>query len=481
VIDARVFSVIASLAVVTILFVQRRVIFSWSAIGTFCMTNLFFVFVGVLALPWVRSSVEVWFPGYAWSLVTDKELKQGIVLTAGGGGLVLLFYQLSHLFFTKGRFIRRAPNLLSSVSPITLGFSSRRLLILSLVSLLCVMVFVLSKLSVFLWGFRQGILGGRPDLVIVARRAATSNYLFVLLVYNVIPFFGVALWLLYRIRGGCILRFYAILFNICAATLLLLIFQKRPLMVFLSSLFLANLWVQQIKLRHVIGRWRSGVSTNIINKKKMLIYGTVLFAILLGLYYAQTQIGRSGEGLFETVSALSRIAILRIVGRLSISPLMYVLYFPSVEPHYGLTNLGLLSKILGFELFLDTRRIFQYFTGLENGSVAISALIDFYGAFGIIGWLFGTILLGILLDRLDAMLVRLRPNAGNILFIIFMFVFVYYLSQASLARSLLGYGGGIFVLLWIMLKLRLVKTVRARDKIIPVGGPLDGTASGTTV
>jgi hypothetical protein len=139
---------------------------------------------------------------------------------------------------------------------------------------------------------------------------------------------------------------------------------------------------------------------------------------------------------------------------------MHVHYFPTIEPYYGLSNLKLLSSLLGSDLYHNTERVYQYFAlDRGDGALALSAVMDFYGSFGLIGWFLGAALIGILLNSLDISLARLQPNVAKILLTIFMFVFAFYLAHASLANALLGYGGGIFVLLWIALKMdfRVVK------------------------
>src|SRR5262249_20186469 len=205
---------------------------------------------------------------------------------------------------------------------------------------------------------------------------------------------------------------------------------------------------------HRVNRSLSMKRNNRSSSRKLLIYGVILFAILLGLFYAQTSIGRDNESLYETVTILSTIAAWNIIGGLSLPSVMYVHYFPTIEPYYGLSNIKLLSSLLGFELYPNANRVYQYFAlGKEEGALALSALMDFYGAFGLIGWFLGAALIGILLNRLDGYLARMQPNGAKILLTIFMFVFVFYLSHASLANALLGYGGGIFVLLWIALKM----------------------------
>ena len=461
--DAKSLSLLSCLAVVVCLFVQRRVIFSWSIIGVFFITNLVIIVSGSLLLPFILPMAQYQFSVYDWSLITDEDLQWTIILNAGGVVLVLLFYQLSHFISKRGTFVNRAPNLLLSIPSTRVGFAPGRLFLFIWATLIFLAVFYLFNFSIILHGILDGILAGNNSQVIAGRYGVMENYIFILVIYNVVPFLAVALWLLYRVRRSNILRFCTISFNIIAIISLILLFQKRPLLLFLLCLCIASFATNQLKTQKTLYRVNRSFSMKRSNRssfKKLFIYGVILFAILMGLYYAQTSVGRDNESLYETVTILSTIAAWNIIGGLSLPSVMYVHYFPTIEPYYGLSNIKLLSNLLGFELYLNANRVYQYFAlGKEEGALALSALMDFYGSFGLIGWFLGAALIGILLNRLDDYLARMQPNGSKILLTIFMFVFAYYLSHASLANSLLGYGGGIFVLLWVALKMnfRVVK------------------------
>jgi hypothetical protein len=208
--DANSLSLLSCFAVVACLFVQRRVIFSWSTIGVFCTTNLVIIVSGSLLLPFVLPMAQARFSVYDWSLITDEDLKWVIVLNVGGVGLTLLFYQLAHYVRTGGTLVRRAPNLLLSIHSTRLGFAPGRLFLFIWVTLLFVGAFYLFNFSILLHGILDGMLGGNYQLVLDARYAIMENYVFILVVYNVVPFLAVALWLLYRIRGSNTLRFCTI-------------------------------------------------------------------------------------------------------------------------------------------------------------------------------------------------------------------------------------------------------------------------------
>jgi len=460
--DAKSLSLLSCIILTAVLFVQRRVVFSWSTIGVFCTTNIVIIVLGSLSLPFVLPTAQYLFPAFDWSCITDEDLKWTIILNVGGAGLILLFYQLSHYIYTGGTLTKRAPNLLVPISSSRLGFALGRLFLLIWATLLFIIAFYLFNFSIILHGILEGMLGGNNELVITARYAIMENYLFILVIYNVAPFLAVALWLVYSIYRTNILRFCAIAFNIIVIIVLILLFQKRPLILFLLCLCIARISTNKAKLHkkpHMINNCIYKTN-NKSSYKKMLIYGSVLFMTFMGLLYAQTSIGRNDESLYESVTLLVTIAALNIIGSMSVPSVLQVHYFPSIEPYYGFSNIKLLSSLLNSDVYPNTKKVFQYFSVIgADGSIATPVLMDFYGSFGLTGWFLGAALIGILLHRLDGALARMQPNVATILLTIFMFVFAFYLSHASLANSLLGYGGGIFVLLWIALKIdcRIVK------------------------
>lgn len=456
-INAQQLSIIAAICMVAVLISQRRLLFSWNAIGVFWITNLIFVYIGVLFLPWLHSlfGEGVWFSGIDFSRITDENIQWSIILTIGGGMAVLIFYKFAHILFGKKIVLGATPSLSDQTArPLFHGLRTRRLLIVSIFPLLYAIAYVLLHRSDFISGVNLGMLLGDPELVIAARRETTRNYLYVLLVYNLIPFLGVALWLRFYWEKATLAKFYTYFYNFCAAVLLTLTFQKRPLLIFLIALLAAHLWMHvKVELKsEKRNRFKLG---GIIPIRKIIWYGSVLFGILIILYLAQTQIGRSGEELIDTVIMLSGIIVIRIFGRLATEPSMVVHYYPAIEPFYGFKNIGLLSYIFGFKIYQANEALFDYFyprIHIAGSSVAVPALMDFYGAFGVPGWVAGTMLLGFMLYGIDVFLARRENNACNILLKIFMFVFVYYLSQSSLPRALLGYGGGFFVFLWWLLR-----------------------------
>jgi len=468
--DAYTFALWTAAAVVLVLVVQRRLIFSWSAIGVFLIMNLVIIQIGVLGISIFREYAELRFSTFNLGLLTDEDLKLTIILNVWGAGIVLASYQLTHFALSGGNVLRKRSNLLALDPQIDrLGFQRNRLLLTSGTALVVALAYAAVNAPRIIVGV-QGVLAGSQAGLLGARYDIGADYWFILIVFNVLPFLGVALRLAHRLQGGLGLRLFIVLFNTCTAALLLFTFQKRPLLVFLCALFLVNAVTARRRAPRN-GKPAPAESTRRRRQGQGLVrlaaYGIMVFVVLLALYQLQTQTVSGGEDiqdLLEGLGTLTVMASATILGGQAVPAVLFAHYFPAIEPHYGLSNIGLLSKLLGFDLYRSTYAPYDYFVDFNyfvpfvdriEGSLASAALMDFYGAFGLIGWVFGAIALGIALNRIDAAMASLRPDASRSLLAIFLFVSVYYLSNASVANTLAGYGGLIFVLLWLLLRVPL--------------------------
>ena len=180
------------------------------------------------------------------------------------------------------------------------------------------------------------------------------------------------------------------------------------------------------------------------------------------LYYYQTTL--IFDNIFQAISKLALISTSRIIGRLSLPSFMYVHYFPNVESYYGISNIGMLANILGNPVYENSKAVYTYFTnGREDGSVAIASIFDFYGAFGWKGLFLGSCSLGLVFSFLNKIIHSLERNISTILITIFSFITVYYLSQASVAKSLMSYGGVFFVGIWLATLQNFKILIRKRD------------------
>jgi hypothetical protein len=452
--DVRMFSLLGLVTLVVTCFLARRIVFSWSTIGVFMLTNTLFVTLGVLSLPWVWNDLNSWFTAFDLQLIRPDAVRSAIVLTVGGPTLALLGYQLTHLIASRGRLMTSAPNLLVTNPTLALGFSPMRLLLGGGVVLMLGWAFILTELPTVMRGVREGWIAGDPSVTLEARRGATDNYFFVVIVYNIAPFVTVALWMYARRVGGWFVR-AASLFAVASTTVFLLaVFQKRPLLLFLLTLALAEYASRVGRQVAVSAPARRASNGNLGRTLRLIVVGSTLFGVLIVLYYLSTNVRTMDASFLDVLGLLAAMASQRVLGRLALPVAMYTEYFPTIDPHYGFSNIALIASILETPIYADPKIVFEHFTsGPEQGSLAASALTDLFGAFGWSGWLVGALALGALLNRVDMYLARRTGDVANRALVIFMFVFAYYLSQASLPRSLLGYGGVFFVATWWLLRL----------------------------
>jgi hypothetical protein len=153
------------------------------------------------------------------------------------------------------------------------------------------------------------------------------------------------------------------------------------------------------------------------------------------------------------------IAISRIIGRLSIPALYYISYFPTIDDFYGLTNVGIFSKIFDFNLYPDSVILFSYFSKINvEGSFASSIYIDAYCQYGWISLIFWSVVVGVVLFLLQNTLNKILNKFSFIVFTVFSIIYVYYFSQASIFRATLGYGGILFLFCWFLLFKRIKKS-----------------------
>jgi hypothetical protein len=453
--DLQVFAV-GHAAILCAVFVwRRRVILTWSAIGVFMITQALIVQMGLLALPFLWEFAAGAF-SLNLNLVDEAAVRLAIVLNVWGTFIVLATYHATYALLNRGRIPRRAPDLLILSDKRNLGFRVDRVLFISMLALAAVVLLVGPSGGVgVLTGIREGFLEGDHTAIVAARQLVGSEYMLVLVSFNVLPFLGVALWLAYKLRKGRALGAFTIAFCALTITLLLLSFQKRPVLVFLWGLLLASFGVSRRRAESA-HRESLRVATNARSGWRLTAYAGLTFFVLMGLYFLQSSISREDIDPVTTAGILVRSTLITLFGGLSLPTVLYAQYFPNIEPHYGLRPVGVFSALFNFDLYPSSILVFDHFTReVVTGSVSVGTLSDFHGAFGIIGWLVGAVLLGVALNQSDRAVARLRSNAGRTLIAIFLFVTVYYLANAPIQNALGGYGGLIFVLLWVGLTVRM--------------------------
>lgn len=475
--DGRGYSIGAALIVAIIIVVQRRVIFSASLIGIFSTGTLIFTIIGLLVMPWMRPYLPIWFPRLHLQGLTGHDYLYADLLMVGGLVLVLASYQASHALSHHGRLCQAGPRLTGPMGTARVDFSVPALFAATLVALAASVALMLQYRSQIAVGLLEGFLGANPLAMFVARREVGENYALFQLVQNILPYYAVALWLAWRVTGHRPIRRAALMACIAAAVMLLFLFQKRPLLVFLMMLGLLSAWGpswrRKPERRQRTGRPRAAA--------RALLFGAALFALLCVLYYFSTTVVRGApDGIVGSAGTLGQIALIRVIGRLALPVPMYTHVFPGIHEHYGLSNVGMFGRLWGAEFFPDTFYVFSVFSSSSlSGSAAVPALGDFYGQFGFAGWFIGACLLGVALQWADSGLVRMRDRPSGVLLIIAAMTFTYYLTQANLPRALLGYGGVVFLVQWLLLAPACLRRTRRRARPVTPEGAASAAGGST--
>jgi len=275
------------------------------------------------------------------------------------------------------------------------------------------------------------------------RRDATSNYFLILYIYNVLPATAILslLWFLER-RGSFAFLVFSIVF-VLASVCLLMTFQKRPLLIFWGATGLTFSLYQYMRARANLTKLRLFE----------LVYGQkwtflLLILMLFFFYYIYTGL-RFDNDFFSVLPDIFKIIFTRLIGRLSIPAAMYIDFFPNHHEFYGLSNVGLLNVFTGGELFLDSKVVFTNYTvGNLDGSLAASVFIDAYGQGGFLVAVLYGVIVAFVIFLMDYISYRCSAGAQRVFFVVSGFIFIYYLSQASLFRSAFGYGGVFYFLIW---------------------------------
>lgn len=467
--DGRGYSVGAALVVVVIVLMQWRVILSASLIGIFCTGTLAFTILGLLIMPWVRAHLPLWFPRLQLDGITGCDYLYADLLMVGGLALVLTAYQASHALCNRGRLCRVGPRLTAPMRTSRVDFSLAALVTATMVALAASVALMVQYRSQIAMGLIEGFLGANPVAMFVARREVGENYALFQLVQNVLPYYAVAMWLVWRVTGHRRIRRAALVVCLASAVMLVFLFQKRPLLVFLLMLGLLSAW--RPSWRRGLGHGQRPARPR-ASATRIVLFGSSLFALLCVLYFFSTTVTRGAPGgLMEAACTLGEIALTRVVGRLALPVPMYTHVFPTIHDYYGLSNVGLFGRLWGAEFFPDTFYVFSVFSNSGiSGSAAVPALGDFYGQFGFTGWFIGACLIGVALQWGDSILVRVRDRPSGVLLIMAAMAFAYYLTQANLPRALLGYGGVVFLAQWLLLvPACLSRTWRRARPVAPAG------------
>jgi hypothetical protein len=318
-------SVLGSLAIGLMLIVARRTIFSWTLIGTFSLASLITVVAGVLAYPWAATLAADAFQSFDLDVLSEGAMVRAILLQVGGLIVVVAAYTSTRLVLTRG-VITPPPPLLTAQHFQSSGGSRLRLHLVFAFCLLASGAYVALNADVFVRGVVDGMVAREPAVLLIARREAVGNYGFAVLIYNILPFLTACVWLRSRASTSPFVRMMGLAAVGWTAVMLLLVFQKRPLLVFLITLLV--LWY-----------WESGagLGSGAMVRAKRALRGAMgaiaLVLVLLTLYETSTQISQRSESAVDAMADLSVAATARVFGRLSLPSIMYAEYFPTIAPH----------------------------------------------------------------------------------------------------------------------------------------------------
>src|SRR5690606_23366367 len=122
------------------------------------------------------------------------------------------------------------------------NLSSVNFYFLTLCVLMFIMIYLLINREVLAIGIAQGLLGRQPDAILESWRAITSNYLYTILIYNVLPFITIASFYISLKRKRLFNKLLFLFLFTISFFLILSLFQKRPLIIFMLSLFVSGLF-----------------------------------------------------------------------------------------------------------------------------------------------------------------------------------------------------------------------------------------------
>ncbi|MBA3446876.1 MAG: hypothetical protein H0T56_04595 [Pseudaminobacter sp.] len=333
--------------------------------------------------------------------------------------------------------------------------------------------------------------GSIPDFLTL-RRSAGQDYLLILAVFNLLPM--CALYLLLAAESNRRLRWLFWSAYLLTTVALFFTFQKRSLIVHLAlmAVFMVTLHVYRVGARNIL---------SVKHVARISAILTVPVIALGGLYFIEQNYGRGvrisdapieqpapppgksappatttpGEkpaqakpeklpkvvlpsplsksmSIGRRIFIAGRSVVSRTLGRMALSSVMLVAFVPEHQPHYGLSNVGLLANVQGRDLYNPGGDVFEHFKRRQTaamGNISTPALIDLYGQFGWAGVVVGSVLIGIGLAVLSWLLRLVRYDRASYLFLLAAGgLAVFYLSQANIFRAALGYGGAIFLLCW---------------------------------
>ncbi len=414
---------------------QRRTVFSLSVMGAFWLFNTVFVVAGSLVLPLFPAMLRSNYYFLDWRLITQRDFIAAMAVSVVGSLLVLAGCRISA--WVLARPPQSRPRSMFAVAGLPgNGLCLTRLAGLSVLPLIGLGLLVFRDFSEMVTGMIVSYSGNVPAHEMYKNRQFIGgNYPLVLLIFDILPFFALALAAAGR-SGGRWFRAYGLAYQAVAVFFLLASIQKVPLMTVLIGLGL----IHAVTLGGPLWRrWRPRAGA------AGLAAGGAFLVTALGLLHMLTSRGR---GFLPSMLD----GILGVLGRISLGTPLLMAYYPKVEDFYGLTNVSWVARFLETDINNNTERVFRFFSHMTSGSCSFGAVVDFYGMAGWPGLAAGCLLLGGLLGALDAFIAEQPPGPARNLLAVLSVMFTVYLAQASVFNSLMGYGGLFFFIFWLAVR-----------------------------
>ena len=404
----------------------------------FLVSQFFFVGVGLVFWKFLSNAAIESFPTYNLSSLTDESFfKANFVLLLG----VYSTYFSYILWTSAGN--RNTPEYRFQLD----CFPSFKIIVLLLLTSIPAFYFLSERTNLL---FLALTASGTESLIalVEAREVATSSFFLNIIIYNILPassFCCFAGYLRYKSTFWKVTFYFTfILSTVC----LFLVFQKRPLLVYYIGLALTYIFSKQTNESSEL---KLNIFKTLYDLKKIFF---ILFCVLVAFYYFYTT-HRFEVSFIDALALNIEAAFSRVFGRLSIPALMYIQYYPEEHDHYIFSNVGLFSNVFGFTLYKDVVEVASHFSIIgKQGSLAASVFIDLYGGFGLLGVFLGGQITGFILFLVSRVISNSYNRQKTVYFSVTAIIFIYYLSQASLFRSLLGYGGLFYLVVGYVLYTR---------------------------
>ena len=163
----------------------RKMIFRWNVFGVFFITTMIFSIIGVMAFPFMKEYTMMTFNTFKLEMLTERDIMKTQIIGVSGVLLVLYSYVFGLVaMYKKVQVIdhfRIDDAIKDNLSKVNFYF-----MLISIFLFLILYLFI--KRDLLIIGITEGFINRRPEFLLTARRGMTSNYLYVVITYNLLPF-----------------------------------------------------------------------------------------------------------------------------------------------------------------------------------------------------------------------------------------------------------------------------------------------------